>query len=73
MVDDSRNSPAHQAGIIEGDVVVRWNGIEVLAPATLSQLVAKTEIGTTVKVDLLRDGRATTLDVTVMERPRSYN
>lgn len=73
VVDDSRNSPAHQAGIVEGDVVMRWNGIEVLAPATLSQLVAKTEIGTTVKVDLLRDGRATTLDVTVMERPRSYN
>jgi serine protease Do len=73
VVDDGRNSPAHQAGIVEGDVVVRWNGIEVLAPATLSQLVARTQIGTTVKIDVLRDGRATTLDVTVMERPRSFN
>ncbi|HTN74976.1 MAG TPA: trypsin-like peptidase domain-containing protein, partial [Pirellulaceae bacterium] len=42
VVEDGRNSPALRAGILPGDVVLRWNGLDVKAPATLSQLVAKT-------------------------------
>lgn len=73
VVDDSRNSPAQQAGMVQGDVVLRWNGIDVTSPSSLSQLVARTEIGTTVKVDVVRRGQPATLDVTVTERPRGFN
>lgn len=73
VVEDGRFSPAQRAGIKPGDVVVRWNGLEIPEPATLSQLVAKTKIGTTVKMEVLRGGQPTTLDVTVSERPRELN
>ncbi len=73
VVEDGRFSPAQRAGMKAGDVVVRWDGLDVSEPAALSQFVAKTKIGTTVKVELIRGGQPTTLDVTVSERPQELN
>lgn len=73
VVENASDSPAHRAGIAPGDVVLRWNGVDIAAPATLSQLVAKTKIGTTVKAQVWRGGSAVDVDVTVVERPREFN
>ncbi|MEX2173756.1 MAG: trypsin-like peptidase domain-containing protein [Pirellulaceae bacterium] len=62
-------SPAAQAGIQRGDVVVRWNDQPVTGPAELSNLVAKTEIGSTARVVVMRDRQETTLEVAVGLRP----
>lgn len=71
VVDDGP-SPAVAAGIQPGDVVLQWNGVDILEPAALSQLVAKTAIGSVAKVQVWRGGQTTALEVTVVERPRQY-
>jgi S1-C subfamily serine protease len=73
VVRDGRVSPAARAGMQAGDVVLRWNGADILEPAMLSQLVAKTPIGNTVKVQVWRDGASLEIDVAVVERPREFN
>ena len=60
-----RNSPADLGGISKGDVIVGWNGKSVDNSLVLSQLVANTEIGATVSIELLRAGKRKTVKVTV--------
>lgn len=62
-------SPAQTAGLVKGDIVVRWNDHEVSSPATLSNLVAQTEIGSTARAVVLRDSKELKVDVVVGERP----
>lgn len=62
-------SPAARAGIRQGDVIVRWNGNEVVNPTTLSRLVARTQIGSEATVVVLRSGEEIMLNVAVGERP----
>ncbi len=60
-------SPAQKAGIIAGDVVVRFNGHEIAHMNELPAIVAETSIGKTVQVDVIRAGKSLTLDVVVAE------
>ncbi len=60
---------AERAGIRPGDVVLRVNGREITPDQTLSFLVANIEPGTTVPVDLIRDGERRRVNVTVGRRP----
>jgi S1-C subfamily serine protease len=48
---------------------LRWNGKEVTGPASLSTQVARTEIGSTAKAVIFRDGREITVEVQVGQRP----
>ena len=63
-------SPALEAGIEVGDIVTAVDGEEVESAADLSRLVREHEEGDAVEVELYRDGRPLTLDVTVGERAR---
>lgn len=63
------NEPAAKAGIKTGDVIVALGGKEVTPEQTLSYLAANTKPGTRVPVDLIRDGKRMTVDVTVGTRP----
>jgi S1-C subfamily serine protease len=66
---DNETSPAQRAGIIAGDVIVRWDGKPVRSRTDLFSLVALTRVGTTVEVVVIRDGSEKTLSVTVTQRP----
>lgn len=68
--DGDKASPASEAGILEGDVVLRWNDAPIRGPASLSNLVARTEVGTKARVVLVRDGQEMTVEVAVGQRPR---
>ncbi len=63
------DSPAAQAALRMGDVIIEWNGKPVADPAALSFAVAATRIGSKAKVALIRDGKRVELEVTVAERP----
>jgi serine protease Do len=63
------NGPAARAGIRQGDVILTVGGREVNYDNSLSYLIATTPIGTTVPVQLLRDGKRVTLNAVIAERP----
>jgi len=59
--------PAAAAGILPGDVIVRFDGRAVPNDKRLPQIVAATEVGKTVDVVLIRKGSETTLKVKLGE------
>lgn len=58
-------SPAEKAGIKRGDVIVAYDGKNIDESASLPALVASSAVGKTVPVEILRDGKSQTLNVTV--------
>lgn len=62
-VDDK--GPAKAAGLETGDVIVTFDGKDVPEMRDLPRIVAETEVGRTVKVDVIRDGKQKTYDVKI--------
>jgi len=60
---------AARAGLQQGDVILRVNNTRVDPDQTVSYLIANTTVGSRVPVDIIRDGRRMTLQVTVGQRP----
>jgi len=63
--------PADLAGLKDGDVITELNGKPVTDSRHLKLEVARLKPGETVPVNLLRDGRNQTLEVTLKELPGS--
>jgi serine protease Do len=63
----TEKGPAEKAGIVAGDIVVRFDGKEVGEMRRLPRLVAETPVGKTVKVEVWRKGQAVLLDVLLGE------
>lgn len=61
--------PAAAAGIQPGDVVVKVDGKEVSPDQTLSYIVANTQPGKRIPIELMRNGKTMTLTATVGKRP----
>jgi serine protease Do len=61
------DSPAEKANIQPGDVIVRYNGQPVGNTEELQSKVTATKPGSTVPLDVLRNGESVTLRVTVEE------
>jgi serine protease Do len=60
-----KDSPADQAGIKAGDVILRYNGREVANTQSLRNEVAATMPGTKVNIELVRDGKMETVTATI--------
>ncbi|MGC8720262.1 MAG: DegQ family serine endoprotease [Thermodesulforhabdaceae bacterium] len=69
VADVVPGGPAEKAGIQRGDIIVKYNGNDVEDYHALSRMVAVTQPGTKVKVELIRDKRVKTLEVTVGTMP----
>ena len=61
------DGPAGKAGILQGDVVVKFNGQQVRAAKDLSRIVAGTPVGETVAVQVIREGKTVDLQAKVGE------
>ncbi|MDA7947606.1 MAG: Do family serine endopeptidase [Hyphomicrobiaceae bacterium] len=59
------DSPAEKAGIKVGDVILSFDGKDVESMRILPKLVARTSIGKTVDVVVLRDDKKKTVTVTI--------
>jgi serine protease Do len=66
-------APAEKAGLRAGDVILQWDGHKVDSKTTLTRLVARTKIDSTVEVVIQRGQQTMTLSVTVEERPSLAN
>ena len=69
--DVTADSPAEKAGFKKGDVVAGFNGKKVADSRHLKLVVADTKPGSTVPVEILRNGEKQTLKVTVKALPGS--
>ncbi|MBI3609919.1 MAG: DegQ family serine endoprotease [Nitrospirae bacterium] len=70
VTDVLGSSPAAQAGLQQGDVIVSYDGKPVENPSSLRNHVAQTEIGKRVKVGIVRDKKEKVLEVMIAEQPR---
>ncbi len=69
----ARASAAYKAGLLPGDVIVSLNGQAIADPSQFVRMVADSPIGSTVRVEVLRDGQRSTLRIpieTQQDRPR---
>ncbi|QAU36013.1 PDZ domain-containing protein [Janthinobacterium sp. 17J80-10] len=62
-----RGGPADRAGIVPGDVVLRYDGKEVRNPADLARLVGASRPGTTVGAEVWRKDKTIPLKIKVDE------
>ena len=61
------DGPAARAGVLQGDVILRFGGREVDASSDLPRIVAAVEPGSLVAVDVFRGGAPLSVQVTVGE------
>ncbi len=68
LVTDVPEGPAAEAGILQGDVILSFDGTEVADTRGLVRKVGNTEVGKAVRVIVFRDGRRETLLITLGRR-----
>jgi len=67
------DSPAEEAGLEDGDVIISFDGKKVYSVKKLTSLVRKTEPGNRVKIKVIRDGDDERLTVTLGEKSSSIS
>jgi serine protease Do len=63
----NENSPADIAGLEPGDVILSFDGKVIDRMRDLPRIVAETDIGATVEVEIFRGGQRSTVEVTLGE------
>ena len=63
----NENSPAAQGGVQPGDVILEFDGKVIEKMRDLPRIVAETDIGSKVSVELFRQGSSKTLTITLGE------
>ncbi len=66
------DSPAEAAGIKTGDIILSYQAEKIIEMSDLPRLVAETDVGKTVPVVVLRDGRRRTIMVKIAELEEDF-
>jgi serine protease Do len=69
VTDVTPGSPAEKAGIIRGDVIRKVNDYEVRDTVSLINRTAEADVGSSLNIDLVRDGQARSVTALVAEQP----
>ncbi len=69
VADVFPDTPALEAGIKRGDVIIKFDGKEVMDSHDLPTMVAATPVGEKVKLTLVRDGKKKKITVKIGELP----
>jgi len=70
VTDVQAKGSAERAGLKRGDVVVRFDGQDVMDSGNLRNLVAQASIGSKHRLDLIRDGKLYQAELVIQEAPR---
>ncbi|MEO0411653.1 MAG: DegQ family serine endoprotease [Pseudomonadota bacterium] len=65
----SDGGPGEKAGLLPGDVIIELGGKKVDSLNKLLLMLGRSEVGSTVPVKVVREGKEKTLKVTLAERP----
>jgi serine protease Do len=68
-----QDSPAHQAGLQEGDVILRFNGQDIKRSQDLPLTVSQSPIGSEVEVDFIRNGKKQSAEVRLVSMDQAGN
>lgn len=69
----SPDGAASKAGVKLGDVILRFNGAEIVTSNDLPPVVGMTKPGSKADMEVFRDGKTLTLPITVGEQPADAN
>lgn len=72
ITDVQDDTPASKAGVKSQDVLVKLNGIDLQDTQDLRNRIAQTIPGTTVVLDIVRDGKPVELKVKIGEQPDDF-
>ena len=67
-----QGSPADEAGIRAGDIILSFNGNKVSTAVDLRTKLSECRVGDTVEVTIMRNGAAESRQVTLAEVPKGY-
>jgi len=70
VTDVMPKGTAEKAGLKRGDVLVRYDGKDVLDAGQLRNWIAGAAIGSKHRLDLIRDGKPTQVELVIQEAPR---
>jgi serine protease Do len=70
VTDLQAKGSAEKAGLKRGDVVVRFDARDVMDSGHLRNLIAASPIGTRHRLDIVRDGKPSQVELVVQEAPR---
>jgi serine protease Do len=74
LVTDVRpDTPASNAKLEAGDLILKFNGKEIHGPRDLQGVVERLKTGSKYPMQIVRDGKELTLDVTAQEMPKSFS
>ncbi|MBI5195326.1 MAG: DegQ family serine endoprotease [Nitrospirae bacterium] len=71
--DISKNSPAEKAGLRRGDVILELNGKTIRDVESLRNMVAQSDIGSAIKLLIMRAGKTIQLSATIAELPKEFS
>lgn len=69
LVRVSSGKPAEKAGLRAGDVILRFDGVELTSDGQLTRLIRANPPGKAVRIDLLRNRKPLTIDATLGKEP----
>ena len=64
------NSPAAKAGLQAGDVIRKLNGVTMKSDKEIVAAIEKAKVGDTLKMEILRNGANTSVEIKVAEKPQ---
>lgn len=70
--DVQEDSPADKAGLAQGDVIMKLQGVELKDVSDLRNRIALILPGTKVPVDVIRDGKNKTISVAIGKQPEDF-
>ena len=70
VTDVQTKGSAERAGLKRGDVVVRFDGRDIMDSGQLRNMVAQASIGSKHRLDLIREGKGYQADLLIQEAPR---
>lgn len=68
LITDVPDGPAKESGLLSGDVILTFDGVDVKDTRALVRQVGNSEVGKTVRVVVFREGKTETIRVTLGRR-----